>query len=473
MATVIDSSIFGNVFSSPELSTIWSDRQRTAYYLEFEVALAKAQAKLGIIPQKACDEIVKHCTLDHLEFEELRKQTELIGYPVLPLVQQLVKKINTVEDGLGEWIHWGTTTQDLTDTATVLQLRDTIRVVEKSLNSIISALIELCRDHRSTPMAARSNLQQAVPISFGFKMARLLSQFQRHAQRLSELKPRLLVCEFSGAAGTLATITPSTSYNPPPPSSLPQGEPLALQCQALFAEEIGLSSPLIAWHTERDSLAEFSSFMALLTSTCAKFATDLKIQMSTEFSSELSEPYIPHRGSSSTMPQKRNPIGAAYICAMASSVRQMSGGIIEATVADFERSTGPWEIEWILLPQVCCLGYACLEQTRVLLEGLEVDEGAMKRNLELTRGMIVSEAVMMGLGKKMGRQYAHDLVYGLCRRAVVEGRELLELLKQHEEIQKVGLEEGELERLCDPGNYLGLSEVMVDRVLNTVQTGGS
>ncbi|KXS98802.1 hypothetical protein AC578_2064 [Pseudocercospora eumusae] len=468
MATIIDSQIFGNVFSTPEVSNIWSDRQRTAYYLEFEAALAKAQAQLGIIPQKACDQIVKHCTLDNLDFEELRKQTELIGYPVLPMVQQLVKKINAVEDRLGEWIHWGTTTQDLTDTATVLQLRDTIKLIEEVLDGIIAALVKLCQKHRSTPMAARSNLQQAVPMSFGFKMARLLSQFQRHKQRLHEVRPRLLVCEFSGAAGTLATITPETSHDPPDPNTLAQ--PLALECQRLLASEIGLSVPTIAWHTERDTFAELSTFFSLLTSTCAKFATDLKLMMQLEVG-EAREPYVPHRGSSSTMPQKRNPIGSAYVCAMASSVRQMSTGMVEAMVADFERSTGPWEIEWILLPQICCLTMACLEQTRYLLEGLEVDEDGMRRNLELSKGAIVSEAVMMGLGKKIGRQYAHDLVYGLCRKAQVEGRSLLELLKEDEEIKKVGLEEGELERLCDPGNYLGLSEEMVDIALKSVGQG--
>ncbi|KJX97181.1 3-carboxy-cis,cis-muconate cycloisomerase like protein [Zymoseptoria brevis] len=460
MTAITDSQIFGNVFSTPEVAKIWSDRQRTQYYLDFEAALAKAQAGLGIIPQKACDEIVKHCTLDQLDFDLLRQQTELIGYPVLPVVQQLVKKINAVEDRLGEWIHWGTTTQDLTDTATVLQLRDTILLVEKSLDTITNALIKLCKDHKTRPMAARSNLQQAVPISFGFKMARLLATFNRHRQRLLELKPRLLVLEFSGAAGTLATITPSTSYSPAAETSTP----LALQCQSLLARHLDLAVPSIAWHTERDTFAEFSTYLSLLTATCAKFATDLKLMMQTEVN-EAREPYVAHRGSSSTMPQKRNPIGCAYICSMASSVRAMSGGMVEAMVADHERSTGPWEIEWVMLPQLCALSVACLKQTGTLLEGLEVDVEGMARNLEISKGAIVSEAVMMGLGKKVGRQYAHDLVYGLCRRAQVEGRALVELLREDEEVKRAELEEGELERLCDPGNYLGLSGVMVEMVL--------
>ncbi|KAK4561794.1 hypothetical protein LTR86_004473 [Recurvomyces mirabilis] len=461
MTTVIDSKIYGNVFATPEVKAIWSDRQRTDYFLLFEAALAKVQAEIGIIPQRAADTIVKHCKVDDYDFDKLREKTELIGYPVLPVVQQLVAKVNAVEAGLGEWAHWGTTTQDLTDTAVILQLRDTLTLVEKTLDDIIKALRKLSGKHKATPMAARSNLQQAVPISFGFKMARLLACFERHKERLAELKPRLLVLQFSGAAGTLATITSASSHNAP---DMVDGIPLGLRCQMLLAAELGLAVPEIAWHTERDNLAEVSNFLAVLTATCAKFATDLKLMMQLEVG-EAREPYVPHRGSSSTMPQKRNPIGCAYICSMASTVRGMASSMVEAVVADFERSTGPWEIEWIVLPQICALSQACLEQTHYLLDGLEVDEEGMKRNLALTKGNVVSEAVMMGLGKTIGRQYAHDLVYDLCRRAQLEDKSLLELLCQDETVKEAGLSDEHLAELCDPANYLGLSEVMVDRVL--------
>lgn len=462
MTTVIDSKIFGNVFSTSEIKAIWSDEQRTDYYLQFEAGLAKAQAKLGIIPQKAADEIVKHCKLEYIDFEELRRKTELIGYPVLPMVQQVVAKVNEIEAGLGEWAHWGTTTQDLTDTAVVMQLRDTLDLVEQSLNNIIDALVKLCQKYKSTPMAARSNLQQAVPVSFGFKMARLLAMFRRHRERLAELRPRLLVLQFSGAAGTLATISEESSYDVPPRKE--GEEPLGLRCQKLLADELTLGVPEIAWHTERDNLAEVANFLAVLTATCAKFATDLKLMMQSEVG-EAREPYVAHRGSSSTMPQKRNPIGSAYICAMASSVRSMASSMVEAVVADHERSTGPWEIEWIALPQICALSHACLKQAYYLLDGLEVDEEGMAKNLALSKGAVVSEAVMMGLGKTIGRQYAHDIVYELCRKAQLEDKSLLELLKADKGIKKSGLSDKELERLCDPGNYLGLSELMVDRVL--------
>ena len=227
----------------------------------------------------------------------------------------------------------------MTDTATVLQLRDTLDLLETSLSSIIKSLRELCVKHKSTPMAARSNLQQAVPISFGFKLARLLATFHRHQIRLAELRSRLLVLEFGGAAGTLATI-PDDTTSTSELADLNHGTGLGLRCQEELAHELNLSVPDIAWHTERDRIAEAGAFFALVTGTCAKFALDVKLMMQTEVG-EVSEPFVPHRGSSSTMPQKRNPISCAYISAMASTVRQLSGALFEAMVEDHERSTGP------------------------------------------------------------------------------------------------------------------------------------
>lgn len=453
MSTVQDSLIFGNILSTRESAAIWSDRTRTQCYLAFEGALAKSQARLGIIPQKAADAIIQFCLdVRNIDLEDLRQQTELIGYPVLGVVKQLVKHVNEIEPGLGEWAHWGATTQDVTDTATVIQLWDTLSLFEKALHEIISSLRALSEQHKATPMAARSNLQQAVPISFGFKLARLLATFLRHEDRLKDVEHRLTVLEFSGAAGTLATIPPT------------DGHPhLGLECQRELAKDLNLKVPEIAWHTERDRIAEFGSLCAMLTSTCAKFALDVKLMNQTEVG-EVSEPYVPHRGSSSTMPQKRNPISCAYITAMAATVRQLSTSLFEAMVEDHERSTGPWQIEWIVLPQISTLTHATLKQTADLIAGLEVHEDVMKKNLDISQGTIVSEAVMMGLGKTLGRQYAHDVVYDLCRKSQQENRQLLDLLCEHDEI-KNKMSRDELERLCNPTNYLGYSEIMVEQVL--------
>ena len=452
MTSVSDSLIFGNIFSTPESAAVWNDETRTHYYLKWEASLAIAQARLGIIPTEAADHIVKFAKVGIIDWTELRLKTETIGYPILPVVQQLVRKVNGVKSGLGEWTHWGATTQDVTDSATILQLRDTLDLIEQQLDDIINSLKDLAGHHKATPMAARSNLQQAVPISFGFKLARLLATFQRHKQRLAELRPRLLVVEFGGAAGTLATISDN----------------LGLKCQGELARELGLGTPEIAWHTERDRITEVGAWFALLTGTCSKFALDLKLMMQTEVG-EASEPYAPHRGSSSTMPQKRNPIGSAYITAMTSTVRQLSAALFDALVEDHERSTGPWEIEWIVLPQISTLTHATVKHTAALLAGLEVNEGAMKKNLEISKGAITSEAVMMSLGKTLGRQRAHDVVYDLCREAVKTDRPLIELLSSHEEVRK-HLDRKELESLCDPGNYIGMSVEMVEKVLKIDST---
>ncbi|KAF5356524.1 hypothetical protein D9758_008262 [Tetrapyrgos nigripes] len=452
MTTVTDSQIFRNIFSTPESSAIWSDRQRTAYYLQFEAALAKAQGRLGIIPQEAAAVITGKCSaVDLIDMEELQKETERIGYPVLGAVKQIVKMVNEVKPGLGEWAHWGATTQDVTDTATILQLRDTCSLVSRSLDGITSALRTLATKHASTPMAGRSNLQQAVPITFGFKMARLLATFERHRQRLAEITSRLFVLEFGGAAGTLATLADTG---------------LALDVQEEVAKELDLKVPEIAWHTERDRIAEIGLFFGMLTGTCAKFAFDVKLLMQTEIE-EVQEPYYPHRGSSSTMPQKRNPISSVYVTALAGTVKQLSTALLDAMVEDHERSTGPWEIEWIVLPQICTMTHAALKHTQEMIEGLEVHPEKMKENLGITKGAIVSEAVMIGLGKKIGRQVAHDLVYELCRKAIKEDRLLLEVLLENEEVKKAKISKEELTRLCDPANYLGLSEDMVRRVVNS------
>ncbi|KAG6860286.1 hypothetical protein C0995_013197 [Termitomyces sp. Mi166 len=448
MSTVTDSSVFRGIFSSPSSSAIWSDKTRTFYYLRFESALATAQARFGVIPHMAASAIAKKCDVNLIDMEELERETRKIGYPVLPVVKQIVRMVNEVEPGLGEWAHWGATTQDVTDTATILQLRDTCDLVSKSLENITCILRKLARTHASTPMAARSNLQQAVPISFGFKLARLLATFVRHQIRLAEILPRLLVIEFGGAAGTLATISDTG---------------VALQVQEELAKELGLNVPDIAWHTERDRITEIGSFFAMVAGTCAKFALDIKLLMQTEVG-EVSEPYYAHRGSSSTMPQKRNPISSVYITAMASTVKQLSASLFDAMVEDHERSTGPWEIEWIVLPQICTMTHAILTHTQEILNGLEVHPEAMSKNLDKTKGAIASEAVMMKLGRLIGRQVAHDLIYDLCRKAAQEDRPLVDLLSENKDVLNTGISRKELESWCNPANYMGLSKEMTFRV---------
>ncbi len=442
-ATLLDSNVFKDIFTTAEMRNVFSDEFRTACYLEIEAALARVQGRMGIIPKEATDEIVKKCKVENIDFAKLKTATERIGYPILGVVQQIVA---LCDKGLGEWCHWGATTQDITDTANIMQIRAGLDLIEADMEKIAAALADLSRRYRDTPMAGRSNLQQAVPLTFGFKCACLLAAFQRHRERLKQLRPRVLAGEFAGAAGNLSSLGT-------------QG----LKVQEGLMQELKLAQPEIAWHTVRDRIGEVGSFLGLVTSTCGKISMDVKLLMQTEVA-EVYEPFHEGRGSSSTMPQKRNPISSLYIHANAAVVRQHAASLLEAAVADHERSTGPWEIEWIVLPEIFLLAAGCLRQTRDMLTGLEVDAARMRANLDLTNGAVVSEAVMMGLGPHLGRQRAHDLVYDICRVAAVENKPLVDLLAQHQEISR-HVSRAELEKMCDPANYLGLAGEMVDRVL--------
>ena len=442
-STAIDSAVFRDIFSSEAMRRVFSDEHRVQCYLDIEAALAQVQAKLGLIPQRAADEITAKCTLDSIDMDRLKSQTELIGYPVLPVVQQLVAACS---DRLGEYCHWGATTQDITDTATIMQTREALALVEQDLAAIADSLADLARRYRDTPMAGRSNLQQAVPITFGYKVATWLSAIKRHQQRLAELRPRVLVGEFGGAAGTLASLGDA-----------------GLQVQEALMAELGLGQPEIAWHTARDRIAEVGCFLGLVTGTLGKIATDVKLLMQTEVG-EACEPYAKDRGSSSTMPQKRNPISCNYIHACMAMVRQLVAALLDAMVEDHERSTGPWEIEWIAVPEIFLLSSGALQQARTLLRGLEVDASRMRANLAISRGLICTEAVMMGLAPHLGRQRAHDLVYDISRQASVSGRPLLDLLVENVEVSSF-LDRVALANLLDPAKYIGLSGEMVDRVL--------
>ncbi len=441
--SAIDSLIFRDIFGSPAMREIWSDQFRTQKYLDFEAALARAEAAVALIPKEAADEIVRVCKVEKIDFDRYAKETLTIGYPVLGLVHQIAQ---LCRGDAGKYCHWGATTQDITDSGTILQIKASFDLIARELDRAIAATERLVREHRSTPMPARSNLQQAVPITFGFKMARLLATLRRHRARLIEIRPRIEVFEFGGAAGTLATLGDK-----------------GLAVQEALVRELGLAQPDIAWHTERDRIAEAGCFLGLLTGTLAKFATDLKLMMQTEVG-EASEPYIANRGSSSTMPQKRNPISCCYIHACAAAVRQGVAALLDAMVEDHERATGPWEIEWITLPDIFTLAGGALAQACFVLEGLNVDTGRMRANLDATHGMIVSEAVMMGLAPAMGQTKAHDILYAIIHDPATGDKSLEEMLLARADVT-ADLSAAEIRRLTDPANYLGLSEIMVDRVL--------
>lgn len=443
-STPLDSRLFGDMFGTGPMRAVFDDAALVGRYLEVEAALARAEARLGVIPEDAARAIGEAARTIRLDWDRFRRETETVGYPIIALVHQLSEAAGEA----GRYVHWGATTQDIMDTATVLQIRAALDLVAADLEALRALLAGLARAHRDTPMAGRTHLQQALPVTFGYKAAVWVSMLDRHAERLTQLRPRVEMGQFAGAAGTLASLGP-------------QG----FAVQAAFCEELGLAVPPITWHVARDGIAEAIALLGLVTGSLGKIATDIALMMATEFGAEVMEPFVKGRGASSTMPQKRNPISCELILATAKAVRQQVGLALDAMLADFERATGPWHLEWLAVPEAFILTAGCLAQARFMLAGLEVHPDRMRANLDLSRGLIVAEAVMMAAAPALGRQRAHDVVYEACRAALARNVPLAEALGTFPEIvAALGGAEAVAAR-CDPANYLGLAPAMVDRLL--------
>jgi 3-carboxy-cis,cis-muconate cycloisomerase len=332
------------------------------------------------------------------------------------------------------------------DTAVILQVRAGLEIIEADITALRGILAGLSKRYRDTPMAGRTHLQQALPVTFGYKAAIWLAMFDRHAERLAQLKPRVLVGQFAGAAGTLASLGDR-----------------GLEVQAALCGELKLAVPVSTWHVARDGFAETLNFLALVTGTLGKIALDIMVMASTEYG-ELYEPFVPGRGASSTMPQKRNPISSELMLAAAKAVRQHAGLMTDAMIQDFERATGPWHTEWMAIPESFVLTAGALHQARFALGGLIVDDKRMAQNLAMSKGLIVAESVMMQMAPHIGRQQAHDVVYAACRVVNEKGGTLADVLMQDKTVT-AHFDRGAVERMTDPANYLGLAPAMVDKVL--------
>lgn len=349
---------------------------------------------------------------------------------------------------LAGYIHWGATTQDIMDLASVLQMKAGLAIVERQLSSLAATLTRMAARYRDVPMAGRTHLQHALPITFGYKCAVWLSSLQRHQARLQTLKRTALLAQFGGAAGTLASLGPSDA---------------GIRVRKRLAALLSLADPVVTWHVARDGVADAVNLLALVGGTLGKVALDLIVMSSNELG-EVAEPYVPHRGASSTMPQKRNPISSEVMLAQAKILRAQAGLVLDGMVADFERASGPWHLEWAALPTafISCVG--SLHQANFAIGGLCVNEGAMMENLLSTKGLIVAEAVMMGLAVHTGRQEAHEIVYKACVAAHEGGISLKESLEKVPEVTK-HLKDEELTELCDPTKYLGCCRLMVDELI--------
>lgn len=434
------------LFTTERMAAIFSERARVQGLLDFEAALARAEAQVGVIPASAVPAIVAQCRAELFDLAALAQGTALAGNLAIPLVRALTAQVAAQDQDAARYVHWGATSQDALDTGLVLQLEQALTAITADLDGLNAALARQVRAQQQTVMVGRTWLQQATPITLGLKLAGTLSALERHRQRLAELRPRLRVVQFGGASGTLAAL----------------GEQ-GLVVGAALAAELGLALPDCPWHSQRDRLVEVATVLGLLTGTLGKLAHDIALLMQTEVA-EVFEPAAAGKGGSSTMPHKRNPVGCAAVLSAALRVPGLVSVLLTALVQEHERGLGNWHAEWETLPELVRLAAGALAQCRQMVVGLEVDPARMAVNLALTQGLILAEAVTMALAAAIGRQAAHHLIEQASRQAVAAGRPLRAVLAETAEVSR-HLSASELDRLFDPAQYTGLATTLAERAL--------
>jgi len=438
--------LFDAYFTAREMREVFCDQGRVQAMLDFEAALARAEARVGVIPASAVATIENACRAELFDFAALGEAIATAGNSAIPLVKSLGKRIAASDAEAERYVHLGATSQDVMDSGLVLQLRQALELIEGELAQLAGSLATQAQRHAATPLAGRTWLQHATPVTLGMKIAGWLGAVTRSRQRLRELKPRLLVLQFGGASGTLAAL----------------GEQ-ALPIAHALAEELNLTLPEQPWHTQRDRIVEFGAVLGLIAGSLGKLGRDISLLMQTE-AAEVFEPSAPGKGGSSTMPHKRNPVGAAVLIGAATRVPGLVSTLFSAMPQEHERSLGLWHAEWETLPEICCLVSGALQQARLLAEGLEVDAARMGRNLELTQGLVLAEAVSIVLAQRVGRDSAHHLLEQCCKRAVAEQRHLRAVLGDEPQVT-AELSATELDHLLDPARYLGQAQVWVERAL--------
>ena len=436
----------GLLCGTQPMNDIWSPRATLQSMLDVEAALARASAAHRVIPQAAVAAIEAACHADQLDAEALARDAALGGNLAIPLVKQLTARVKEADAEASKYVHWGATSQDIIDTATVLQLRETFDLLTHPLQSTCTALAALARKHRATPMIGRTWLQQALPITLGLKFAQWLDALRRHHERLEALRTRVLVLQFGGAAGTLA--------------SLRDAAPAVTQA---LGAELNLTVPAVPWHTQRDRMAETAAWFGMLIGTLGKIARDISLQMQTELG-ELAEPAAAGKGGSSTMPHKRNPVGCAAVLTAATRAPGLVATVLSGMVQEHERALGGWQAEWDALPDLARLAGGALAHIEQIVSGLDVNVERLAANLEVTHGLILGESVMLALGDSIGRLDAHHLVERASKAAVQSGQTLFDVLAADSAVtQHLSVEQ--LRHLLDPAQYVGQAHAYVDAVL--------
>ena len=440
---MIDSLIYRRAWGSDEMRAIFDDVPRTQAWLDIIVALAQAQADVGLIPAEAAEEIARIARVENLDMDELRRGYEQTGHSTMGLIRVLQK---ACRGDAGEYVYYGATVQDITDTWTMLALRQVWDIVFRDLREIEGILLDLAQEHRDTLMVGRTHGQAGLPITFGFKVAVWIREIRRHIQRLKEIRPRLSVGQLSGGVGSLSSF----------------GD-VGFELQERFFQRLGLQAPAIAWDTARDTLAEFLNLLSLIAGTFDKIGHEVYNLQRPELG-EVREGFVPGVVGSITMPHKRNPEIAEHLGALSRLIRHHAGALTESLVHDHERDGRSWKLEWGAIPPACVMMGALLRLARTMVSHLEVDAEGMRRNLEATQGYILSEGVMLALARKIGKQTAHTIVYQASMAAFEAGRPLKEALLEEPRLRE-HLSAEEIEDLFDYQKQVGLCPQFVDRVV--------
>jgi 3-carboxy-cis,cis-muconate cycloisomerase len=434
------------MLSSDAMRAVCDDVAYLQHMLDFEAALARAEATTGVIPASATGPIASACKATGFDLAALAQAATKSGNLAIPLVKALTAAVAKTDAEAARYVHWGATSQDVIDTAGMLTLRAAIDALLADIDRAIAGFVRLAREHRHTPVVGRTWLQHALPMPFGLKLAEYAAALGRSRTRLRRLRNEVPVLQFGGAAGTLAAL----------------GDKGLLVAEQL-ARELQLPLPDAPWHTHRDRIAEAASVFAIVAGTCGKIARDVSLMMQTDVA-EAFEPPGEGRGGSSTMPHKRNPVAAATALAAATMAPNLAATIFAAQVQDHERSAGPWHAEWPTLPTLQLVTSGALAAIVDIAEGLEIDAARMRANLDTTRGLIMAEAVTMALAEKIGKSEAHHLVEAASKKAVAEKKHLQDVLASDSEVAK-WLDAQKLANLFEPMAYQGVSQPLIDRLL--------
>lgn len=446
-AHVIDSALFSGLFGAERMRALFEERALLQRWLDYEAALARAQAGLGLIPAAAAAEITRQARAEYYDLQAIRAGIDRTVHPLVPLIRMLAERC---QGEAGRWVHWGATTQDVMDTATVLQLRDALTLLDKTAATLARTLATLARRYRATPMAGRTHGQQALPLTFGFKVAVWLAELGRCQQRLTTARRRARTGQFGGAVGTLAGMA--------------EGQVDALAVQRALLTDLGLAVPPIAWHTSRDNLVECAVVMGMAGALCGRIAKEIIELQKTEFG-ELEEPHTPGKVGSSTMPQKRNPMLCEAILTLARLMpAQVTVAMDTLLLNEHERDWSAVQMEWAWVPELAVMCQGALELTLRVLDGLQVNEARMRQNLGRTGGLLLAERVMFALAQHIGRQSAHELVHACAMAAHEQGRPFAAQLAAEPLVAR-HLSPARIAELLDPTGYTGLATRFVDQVL--------